>query len=351
MGPGRSRFWCPTLRLGAFVVAAAVGLNLCLQILRPDPSPADTGGFEDGSVERRKRRQEKRRRAIETFLSGRWLGARVQEPVFEVVAADLPKEILAARPPEVLPQRLRMVDFPATTAILADQLRLWDPPSQNLEAILALPDRLVQAAASGLGRTRSGDGGILDGLMDVDTGRQEGSLVRDFLSRVAEREQTYFAAWGESTVVDSQDLDDFIDDQRKLLWDALRRTYATRYRIRADETLKDGAFDLDRWRGVDLLVVPPLVVGYAVYRGVDRRFSFAGTRLRVSIEPYSAWREDELPAGLGLEWGPAGWPVSLIATAGMEDGDFKMDFIGIGTSLGMVRRALSMALQEQVPNR
>ncbi len=352
MGPGRSRFWCPSFRLGAFVVASAVALNLFLQLFRPDTAAAASGGVEDGTVERRKRRQEKRRRTIETFLRGPWQGALLQEPVAVVMAADLPGELRIASPSvEVLPQRLQMVEFPSTWPILADELRAWNPPSPNLEAILALPDRLVEAAAAGLGQVRSGDGGILDRLMDVGAEKQGGSLIGEYLHRLAEREQRYFASWEESTVADTQDVDDFLDDQRKLLWDTLRRTYSARYRIRADETLKEAAFDVDRWRGIDLLVVPPLIVGYAMYRGVDRRFSIAGTRLRVAIEPYSEWRDDAVPAGLGLEWAPEGWPVSLIATAGLEGGDFQMDFIGIGTSIGMVRRALTLAQPEQYRDR
>ncbi len=352
MGPGRSRFWCPSFRLGAFVVASAVALNLFLQLFRPDTASAATGGVEDGSVERRKRRQEKRRRTLETILKGRWFGAQLQEPVAVVMAADLTGDLLVASPPvEAMPHRLLMVEFPATTPILADEVRAWEPRSPNLDALLALPDRLVEAAASGLGQVRSGDGGILDRLMDVGAEKRGGSLIGEYLQRLGEREQRYFASWEESTVADTQDVDDFLDDQRKILWDTLRRTYAARYRIRADETLKEAAFDIDRWRGIDLLVVPPLVVGYAMYRGVDRRFSIGGTRLRVAVEPYAEWREDAVPAGLGLEWAPEGWPVSLIATAGLEDGDFKMDFIGIGTSIGMVRRALTLAQRVEVPDR
>ena len=336
MGPGRSRFWCPSFRLGAFIVASAVALNLFLQLFRPDTASADASGVEDGSLERRKRRQEKRRRMIDNFLGGRWHGARLQEPVAAVMPADVAESI------EALPARLRMVDFPSTWPLLAEELRAWEPTSSTLDSILALPDRLVGAAASALGRARSGDGGILDRLLDMGVEPHRGSLIGDFLQRLGEREQKYFASWEESEVADTQAVGDFVDDQRKVLWDALRRTYAARYRIRADETLREGMFDLSHWRGVDFVVVPPLAAGYAMYRGVDRRFSFAGTRLRVALEPLSEWREDDLPAGLGLEWAPEGWPVALIATAGLEDGAFKMDFVGIGTSIGMVRRALAL---------
>lgn len=340
MGPRRARFWCPTWRLGAFALASAVCLNLFLLGLRPESAAAEASGADDGSQERRKRRLEKRRKAIEDFLNGRWHGARVQDPVAVVLSADLSEEVLPA--PEALPARLRVVDFPLAWPTLSAQLRAWEASNPTLDALLSLPDRLVSAAARLLGQARPGDGGVLDGLLDVRVERGGGSLLSDFLGHFGERQQRYFASYEESTIADTQDLDDVLDDQRKLLWDALKKTYQSRYRIRADESLREAAYDPTRWRGVDFVLVPPLAVGYALYRGLDKRFSVMGGKLRVSIEALSDWRDDDLPAGLGLEWAPNGWPVGLIATAGLEEGEFRMDFIGIGTNLEMVRRVLAL---------
>ena len=344
MGPRRPKFWCPSWRLGAFAVAWAVCLNLFLQVLRPELAAADASGVEDGSTERRKRRLEKRRRAIEEFLNGRWHGARVQEPVAVVLAADVVAEdfVVPTASPEALPARLRVVDFPLAWPTLSAQMRAWEASSSTLNALLAVPDHLVLAAARLLGQARPGDGGVLDALLDVSVDRRNGSLLSEFLTQFGERQQRYFASYEESTLADTQDFDDFVDDQKKLVWDALKRTYAARYRIRADETLRDTAYDPSSWRGLDFAIVPPLAVGYALYRGFEKRFSFAGTRLRVSIEALSEWRRDELPAGLALEWAPKGWPIGVIASAGMEEGSFKMDFIGIGTNLEMVRRVLAL---------
>ena len=180
--------------------------------------------------------------------------------------------------------------------------------------------------------------------MSVGVENGQKSLVDDYFSRLLVREQRYFAKFEETTVIDSEDRDELIDDQRKMIWEVLRRTYQARYRLRAENTMQEDAFDIAGWRGIDLIVVPPLLAGYAMYHGVDKKFSFAGTRLRLSVEPFSKWRDDDVPAGLGIEWGPEGWPVALIVTAGLDDGNFQSDFIGIGTSIGMVRRAL--ALQE-----
>jgi hypothetical protein len=342
MGPRRSRFWCPSWRLGVFVVASAVTLNFFLQWLRPDVASADATGAEDRSIERRKRRLERHRKTIESFLNGPWSGARAQDPVAVVLSADVADELVPAPELEALPTQLRVVDFPRVWPTLAQQMRTWDVSNHGLEAILALPDRLVTAAARLLSQARSGDGGVIDTLLDVGYERREGSLISDFLAQLGQREQRYFASYEESSLADTQEVDDFIDDQRKVLWDALRRTYAARYRIRADETMREAAYDPATWRGIDFVLVPPLVVGYAMYRGLDKRFSIGGTRLRIAIEPLADWRHDELPAGLALEWAPAGWPIGLIASAGLEGGEFRMDFIGIGTNVEMVRRALTL---------
>jgi hypothetical protein len=41
-----------------------------------------------------------------------------------------------------------------------------------------------------------------------------------------------------------------------------------------------------------------------------------------------------------LEWGLKGWPIGLIVSAGLYDGNLEVDFVGIGTSVGMARKAL-----------
>ncbi|HEX7896205.1 MAG TPA: hypothetical protein VF950_00395 [Planctomycetota bacterium] len=328
------------------MVACAVALSLFIQLFRPEILSAETSsGEEDGSSERRKRRQEKRRRMIENILKGRWQGAALQDPVAVVVPLEVGEELIVLPPPlEALPERLRGVEFPTAWPILAEEVRAWSPPSPVLESVLALPDHLVGAVAAALDSIRPGDGGIVDRLMSVGVENGRASTFNDFFTRLIAKEQSYFAKLEETTVIDSEDPDELIEDQRKLIWDVLRRTYQARYRLRASETLQEDAFDIQGWRGIDLLIVPPLLAGYAMYHGIDRKMSFLGTRMQLSIERFSKWKDDDVPAGVGIEWGPEGWPVMLIVTAGLEDGKFGGDFIGIGTSIGMVRRAL--ALQE-----
>src|SRR5688572_24073221 len=111
-GPARSRFWMPSPRLGACVVACAVALSFILQLFKPDVLSAETSGEHDGSSERRKRRQERRRRMIETILKGPWQGAALQEPVAVVVPLEVGEDLVLPAEYEALPERLLGVEFP-----------------------------------------------------------------------------------------------------------------------------------------------------------------------------------------------------------------------------------------------
>jgi hypothetical protein len=324
------------------VAVWAVVLSLLIQTCRPDILSAETSGEHDGSGERRKRRQERRRRMIENILKGRWHGAVLQDPVAVVVPLDLAEEFIQPFEPPAVPERLRGVEFPMTYPILAEEARAWSSPDPFVESLLAMPDHLVGAVATALNQIRPGDGGIVDRLLNVGVQDPGQSLLSSYAQMLFEREQRYFTRFEETTAADTLDEDDLLDDQKKLVWETLKRTYQARYRLKNYETVSDDAFSFSGWRGVDLVVVPPLMAGYLMYHGIDKKFSVFGTKLRLSVEPYSDWKDDDLPAGAGLEWSPDGWPVALIVTAGMEDGRFKGDFVGIGTSIGMVRRMLAL---------
>src|SRR5687767_10889046 len=123
-GLGRSGFWMPSPRLGACVIACAVALSLFLQLFRPDLLSAETSGGQDGSDLRRKRRQERRRQVIENILKGRWQSATLQEPVAVIVPMEVGEEFILPGAIEALPERLRGVEFPSTSAILAEEFRL-----------------------------------------------------------------------------------------------------------------------------------------------------------------------------------------------------------------------------------
>jgi len=131
-------------------------------------------------------------------------------------------------------------------------------------------------------------------------------------------------------------------DQRKVFWDALRRTYLARYKVKAEEKIKEDAWYFDRWSGADFVMLPPLLGAYVYYRGLDKKFRIAGSQLEISIEPVSEWarRRRDISAVASLEWSMKGWPLGVIVSAGLHDGRYGLDFVGIGTSIGTVRQVL-----------
>jgi hypothetical protein len=67
-----------------------------------------------------------------------------------------------------------------------------------------------------------------------------------------------------------------------------------------------------------------------------------GTRLTLSVEPVSEWvrRNRDVSAAASVEWSMKEWPVGVIVSAGLHDGKYGLDFVGIGTSIGAVRQVL-----------
>ena len=77
--------------------------------------------------------------------------------------------------------------------------------------------------------------------------------------------------------------------------------------------------------------------------------AFGGTtaldNVSLSIEPVSEWyrgNKRDLPAMVAVDWSMKHWPIGVIVSAGLHDGRYGLDFVGIGTSMGAVRRALTM---------
>jgi len=230
------------------------------------------------------------------------------------------------------------------------------------DAILSGPEAMLDSVlqcATGL-FPRSGDycipydstGSITDRILDYDLGPRQGRIFSQFLGFLVEREQKYFSKFGDSEL-DTPDVEDgnadvkmndLLREQGKVVWDALRKTYFSKYKFHGEDRVRDEAFYFNQWRGVDFVVLPPLIAGYVYYRGLDKRFSLGETWLRLTIEPVSRWvsGKENLYAGVSLEWGIKGFPVGLIVSAGRYEGRAGVDFVGIGTSVGMVRKALEI---------
>ncbi len=389
MGPRGNRYWKPFVRLGTCFVAVVVGLNLLLYLARPESvASASEGARRTDYFERKKRKIERHLRTLERFIdripgmgppeTGRvtetqelaWGYAQDVEPLAieapVAVSLDPPEPRFAW--PVPLPELPRMEHALYEPMSSPELVRDWyrrngrDPVSDVGDALLGPPELLFDAVLDGLAailpRSRiqtvvpERDEGILTRVLDFQKEPRSGRLFTEFLGHFAERERRYFSRFEDSRVstvgfeegTEDADLEALEDDQKKILWDAFRKTYFSKYRFRAEERIRDDAFHFNDWRGMDFAVLPPVMAGYLWYRGLEKRFSVAGTSLQVSFEPVSEWIGGrDMIGGAGVEWAPTrGFPVALIVSFGLYDGDAEMDFIGIGTSLGMARKAVTL---------
>lgn len=234
-----------------------------------------------------------------------------------------------------------------------------DPMADIGDSLLKGPEMLVDAictCASGLSgrptvRGWDDDGrSITSQMLQVEMGPRKERIWNEFLIQLSGREQRYFSGFGDARAntfgfengTEAANLNDLALDQRKVFWDALRRTYLARYKVQAEEKIKDDAWYFDRWSGADFAVLPPLLGAYVYYRGLDKKINVLGTRVTVSIEPVSAWirRNRDISGVASLEWSMKGWPMGVIVSAGLHEGRYGLDFVGIGTSIGTVRQLL-----------
>lgn len=270
-----------------------------------------------------------------------------------------------------LPSSLTMAEETAFRAELVAQATLRgraDCVADVGDAILKGPEMILDAifvCTSSLGTRRSvrnweddDDRSIISQILDVQVGSRKERIWSEFMTQWTQREIKYLANFGDSRAnthgfedrTAEADLHELALDQRKVFWDALRRTYLARYKVQAEEKIRDEAWYLDRWSGADFVLLPPLLGGYVFYRGLDKRFNVVGTKLTLSIEPVSEWyrgSKRDLPAMIALEWSMKGCPLGVIVSAGLHEGKYGMDFVGIGTSLGAARRTLVMQQGER----
>jgi len=265
-----------------------------------------------------------------------------------------------------LPSSVSMMEEFAFRADLVTELyrrNAHDPAADIGDSILRAPEVLIDSiftCANGMGsrpavRAWEDDDqrSMVSRILDVQIGPRKDRIWAEFMRQFADREARYLGNFGDSRVntwgfenrTEDADLHELLLDQRKVFWDALRRTYVSRYKIQADERIREEAWYVDRWSGADYAILPPLLGAYVFYRGLEKRFSISGTKLLLSVEPVSEWyrpHKHNLPAAVALEWTMKDCPLGVIVSAGLHDGRYGLDFIGIGTSLGAVRQALIM---------
>jgi hypothetical protein len=291
-----------------------------------------------------------------------------------------PETLPFAWPQPLTPTPTRGLDLPASVSLMEEisfradlvsdvyRRTASDPVADVGDAVLRVPELLfdgIFACANGMAtRTdlRQWDDdsqrSITAQILQVQIGPRKERIWSEFMRQFTDREVKYLSNFGDSRA-DTWGFEDRTEDanhyelmldQRKILWDALRRTYVSRYKVQSDERIREDAWYFDRWSGADYVILPPLLGGYIFYRGLEKRFSISGTKLLLSLEPVSEWyrpsRHDRA-AAIALEWTMKDCPLGVIVSAGLHDGRYAMDFVGIGTSLGAVKRALVMQQGER----
>lgn len=382
--PARRGFWLPGVRLGAWIclfVAASYGALLAARLDQQDLAVRSADEEDSRARRRAERRQRLIRRFFDHLLPDRpasppasdaappleWRAFQGAEPVAVVVVVEgeLPSA-LSAEPavfrwprPVPMPAAGLTPPFEGVAALdftPVEALDAWVAHGQDnlvldaLDEILRVPEALLDGAASLLQqiapRPSGEEGSLTSRILDFQVEVRNRRPAAEFMEFWAQREARYFAKFDESrasaTLDEEPDADEMRRDQQKILWEAFRKTYFSRYR-RAEERIRDDAFSVRHWRGIDYAVVPPLLAGYLWFRGLDRKFSFGPTTIRLDVEPLRdlVSGDDEVSA-FGVEWMPKGSPIGLLFSVGVYEGDAKMDFIGIGTSIGMARKAIAL---------
>jgi len=403
MRRAESRFWLPPVRLSAFFIATVVIGNVFLEAFSPPASlvPQDLGKG-DGSFPRRVHRlhqkvlrflarfldtpasacgteQEKTGGGVPVPVEGRiWAaGANARLPLPPAMEALAIPEIQVA--PFAWPNRmawgvepehsspkdidfLERADFRAV--LVTDLYRRCgsDPVADAGDTLLQGPVLLFDGffgcmnRLGGRSAVRTWEDeesrSVTSRLLDVQCGPRQERIFTVLTTQWVEREQRYLSDFDESRAdtvgfqnrTEGAELHELVLDQRKIFFDVLRRTYLSQYKTMSAEQVHEEAWYFGRWSGVDCAVLPPLIIAYVYYRGLDKRVRMGDTELRLSFEPVSefAHRAHDRSVAAALDWSVKGFPVGIIVSAGMYGGRYGMDFVGIGTSIGSVRAAVDL---------
>lgn len=202
------------------------------------------------------------------------------------------------------------------------------------------------------------DGSILSRVF-AQSIREPGSRpFDDLVSQFVQREQRYFSKFRDSYlatvgVEDGEEdinVDGLMADQHKVLFDAVRKFYFGRLGNKVDDRLRDESLDVSRWEAIDCVVAPAILAGYLYVRGWEKKFSAAGLSWTFQLESLRRILErrtgshNDLVSAASLEIGFGDFPVKAIISAGLQDGDPLMDFIGFGTSLGKAKQVVAHEL-------
>lgn len=175
-------------------------------------------------------------------------------------------------------------------------------------------------------------------------------LFSEFITHFNDREQKFLGGFSGSylsspAIEDGTatiDMDDFMSEQKKVMWDVLKKTYFSKYRFRGEERLHDDAFYLNNWRGIDFIALPPFLAGYLYYRGLDKSFTISDIKIRTLFEPGQRILSGDVIGGAMIDIRPRGWPIGVIGSMGLYNGKPEFEFIGIGTTIDAVKKAIKL---------
>jgi hypothetical protein len=394
MGPEKRRFWLPVTRLGAFFVAVVIAGNVVFHTFRSAAAsiPQDPGESVDYFALKKKRLKRQFFRLLERFMEtpasassigDDKKGQRVPSPMVKEIAATEGNSLVPTGPvierlgtldaeaapfvwpapweafvttEPALPKAMGFVEWTDFRAGLVTDVYqrfgsdpLTDVGDMLLDGIITCLGRLSERSPLRTWEDEENQS-VTSRMLDIQSGPRNQRIVTVFMQQWTDRERKYLGEFEESRAntygfqnrTEGADLSELALDQRKVFWDALRRTYLARYKTQSEEAIRDEAWYFARWSGMDFVVLPPLIGAYLYYRGFNKKISLGDMALRIAFEPGSEFvhRRHDRSAATALEWTVKGFPIGIIASAGLHDGRYGMDFVGIGTSLGAARRAV-----------
>lgn len=394
MEPGKKPFWLPLTLLAGFFVAIVMAGNLLFHAFRPPAAsiPRDPQESIERLASREKRLQRRISRAVDRVVDAFTPEEEGEEgvpcpvpdtptipkgdPALPASTADGPLETPEPGPAPfawpapvssetgvILPKTMSLGDWPTFRAqLVTDLYRQGDdePVADVGDAFLKGPELLLDGlfiCIAGLSprsplRTWEDEESrsVTARILDVQFAPRSQRLSTAFLQQWTESEKKYLGNFEESRAntfefqyrTADANLDELARDQRKVFWDALRRTYFARYKMHSEERVRDEAWYFERWSGLDFALLPPFIGAYLFYRGLNKRLPLGDVALRIDFEPISEFtrRDHDRPVAAALEWTVKGFPVGIIVSAGIYNGRYGVDFAGIGTSVGAARRAV-----------
>lgn len=193
---------------------------------------------------------------------------------------------------------------------------------------------------------------ITSRVMSVEA-QGDNRLFAEFMTHLYDREKkflggftgTYLSNPGVEDGTATIDMNDFKAEQKKVMWDVLKKTYFSKYRFQAEERINDEGFYINKWKGVDYVALPPFLVGYLYYRGLDKSFQIGDFKFRTLIEPAQRLLTGDVVGAVMIDIRPQQWPIGVVGSMGLYKGKPEFEFIGIGTTIDAVKKAIKLQQQ------